>query len=336
VKAQGAQLTPQVVCDLKEEAALARTLVHDNIVRAYGIVADHIGTPKAECGVLLELCDESVYNMIHAPDARAKLSFEQRLDMALHLCMGLKFLHDMGIVHGDLKALNALRLGDVYKLCDFGFSKTVAFISSVAATSTKAAHTGTPFWRAPEMFGRKVTHSHLSHLQRAHVFCLFRVWAGRRQPTCTAAQNFHAVCFCNTLLMYAFGVTLWEIFSSHVPYDTEKKSAGEIIDELKDLLTDRDDPLRPDLDLVDPRVRPLLQVCALALNPRRFAFADSSPLQPQRCWAMDPKDRISASDLFNELQKLPRNASLTDLCTNVFVRLPILCSRNTVVSSMLY
>ena len=26
---------------------------------------------------------------------------------------------------------------------------------------------------------------------------------------------------------------------------------------------------------------------------------------------MDPKDRISAADLFNELQKLPRNASLT-------------------------
>ena len=112
----------------------------------------------------------------------------------------------------------------------------------------------------------------------------------------------------NTLLMYAFGVTLWEIFSSHVPYDTEQKSADEIIEELKDLLTDRDDPLRPDLRLVDPRVWPLLQVCALALNPRRFAFADSSPLQPQRCWAMDPKDRVSAADLSIELQKLLRKA----------------------------
>ena len=65
--------------------------------------------------------------------------------------------------------------------------------------------------------------------------------------------------------MYAFGVTLWEIFSSHVPYDTEKKPANELIDELRDLLTDRDDPLRPDLQLVDLRVRPLLQVCALVL-----------------------------------------------------------------------
>lgn len=195
MKAQGAELTSQSVDDLKEEAAPAHTLVHDNIVRAYGIVVDHIGTPKAECGVLLEHCHESVFDMIHAPDARAKLSFEQRLDMALHLCMGLKFLHDMGIVHGDLKALNALRLGDVYKLCDFGFSKTVAFLSSVAATSTKAARTGTPFWRAPEMFGRKVMHIHAFHLQLAHGFYLFRALAGRREPTCRAAQAFHTVCF---------------------------------------------------------------------------------------------------------------------------------------------
>ena len=195
MKVQGLQLTSAAVQDLKDEAALAHALQHDNIVRAYGLVIDRIGTPEAECGVLLEFCETSVFEMIHAPDASAKLSFEQRLDMALHLCMGLKFLHDMGIVHGDLKALNALRLGDVYKLCDFGFSKTVAFLSSVAATSTKAARTGTPYWRAPEMFGRKVMHIHAFHLQLAHGFYLFRALAGRREPTCRAAQAFHTVCF---------------------------------------------------------------------------------------------------------------------------------------------
>jgi hypothetical protein len=72
--------------------------------------------------------------------------------------------------------------------------------------------------------------------------------------------------------MYAFGVTLWEIFSSHVPYDTDKKPADELKDELRDLLTDPDDPLRPDLDLVDLRVRPLLQVRALALKSTEITF----------------------------------------------------------------
>ncbi len=71
----------------------------------------------------------------------------------------MQCLHDIhGIVHGDLKALNALyfEAGGTYKLCDFGFSKTVSYLSSSSAMKTVSARTGTPFWRAPEMFGRKV------------------------------------------------------------------------------------------------------------------------------------------------------------------------------------
>lgn len=67
---------------------------------------------------------------------------------------------------------------------------------------------------------------------------------------------------CNIFDMYAFGVTLWEIFSGHVPYDTESKPAQELMEELSALLSDDHDPLRPDLELVDIRVRPLLQARA--------------------------------------------------------------------------
>jgi hypothetical protein len=60
--------------------------------------------------------------------------------------------------------------------------------------------------------------------------------------------------------MFSFGVTLWEIFSSHTPYDTNAKTQRELKASLPFLLRDLQNPLRPDLELVDPRVRPMLQV----------------------------------------------------------------------------
>jgi hypothetical protein len=66
--------------------------------------------------------------------------------------------------------------------------------------------------------------------------------------------------------MFSFGVTLWEIFSGHTPYDTHARSGIELNAILPHLLRDSQNPLRPDLNLVDSRLRPLLQVCFLALE----------------------------------------------------------------------
>jgi len=66
--------------------------------------------------------------------------------------------------------------------------------------------------------------------------------------------------------MFSFGVTLWEIFSGHTPYDTHSRNLRELQASLAFLLKDSQNPLRPDLDLVDPRVRQLLQVCSFALK----------------------------------------------------------------------
>jgi hypothetical protein len=62
--------------------------------------------------------------------------------------------------------------------------------------------------------------------------------------------------------MFSFGVTLWEIFSGQRPYSNHARSQKELMNSslLSLLLKDSQNPLRPDLDLVDPRVRPLLQV----------------------------------------------------------------------------
>ena len=132
-------------------------------------------------GVLMELAKTSVHSLLR--DASASLTFEDRVDIALQLSKGLEvlhrkfnhftmhaimharhcvsqFLHDKKkIVHGDLKSLNALYVeaGSCFKWCDFGFSKKIKSVQSLAsAAATVALDTGTPFWKAPELFARQV------------------------------------------------------------------------------------------------------------------------------------------------------------------------------------
>jgi serine/threonine protein kinase len=79
---------------------------------------------------------------------RARLSADQRLVIALGIARGMAALHDMSVIHRDLKSLNIL-LDDEYlpRICDFGIAR---FLSDADATLTQRI--GTPHWMAPEMF----------------------------------------------------------------------------------------------------------------------------------------------------------------------------------------
>jgi serine/threonine protein kinase len=63
-------------------------------------------------------------------------------------------------VHGDIKTLNALYIeagNSLFKWCDFGFSKKIKEVQSLASQSASiAAETGTPFWMAPELLAAEV------------------------------------------------------------------------------------------------------------------------------------------------------------------------------------
>ena len=63
-------------------------------------------------------------------------------------------------MHGDLKTLNALYVeagSSLYKWCDFGFSKKIKEVQSLASQAASiAAETGTLFWMAPELLTAEV------------------------------------------------------------------------------------------------------------------------------------------------------------------------------------
>jgi serine/threonine protein kinase len=64
--------------------------------------------------------------------------------------MGLQQLHDMSILHCDLKGTNILVDGLVPQIADFGISR-VCVQSGTLADSTHTAGVGTYEWMAPEL-----------------------------------------------------------------------------------------------------------------------------------------------------------------------------------------
>lgn len=67
------------------------------------------------------------------------------------LASALAYLHNKGVVHGDLKGSNMLVSDDIeVLLCDFGLAKTV----DTTTASALAGH-GSLQWQAPELFDGK-------------------------------------------------------------------------------------------------------------------------------------------------------------------------------------
>lgn len=69
------------------------------------------------------------------------------IPIARELALGLKYIHEAGVLHRDMKANNVLILEDGrVQLCDFGVSGTLEPHKSKRTTIV-----GTPFWMAPEL-----------------------------------------------------------------------------------------------------------------------------------------------------------------------------------------
>ncbi|KAL1533685.1 mitogen-activated protein kinase kinase kinase [Salvia divinorum] len=127
----------QRVAQLEQEIALLRKFEHENIVQYYGTEKD-----DSHLYIFLELVVKgsllSLYRKYTLRDSVVSAYTRQ----ILH---GLKYLHDQGVVHRDIKCANILvHTNGLVKLADFGLAKATK-LNDVKSCK------GTAFWMAPEV-----------------------------------------------------------------------------------------------------------------------------------------------------------------------------------------
>ncbi|KAG0598587.1 hypothetical protein M758_12G086300 [Ceratodon purpureus] len=143
--------------DFKKEVAILRKLSHPNIISLLCSNAD-----ERSCSIVVELMDGDLSSLMHKRfleglgNQESPFDIMEGVDIMLQVGGGMQYLHDMKIVHRDLKSMNILVrcVGAqeieyvVAKVADFGLSKTK---ERSMTYSNQTLNLGTTRWMAPEM-----------------------------------------------------------------------------------------------------------------------------------------------------------------------------------------
>uniref|UniRef100_UPI003AABB354 dual serine/threonine and tyrosine protein kinase isoform X2 n=1 Tax=Centroberyx gerrardi TaxID=166262 RepID=UPI003AABB354 len=129
--------------DLALEFHYTRSLPkHARLVDLHGSVIDHTYGGGSSIAVLLIM--ERLHRDLYT-GLKAGLSLRERLQIALDVVEGIRFLHSQGLLHRDIKLKNVLLdKQNRAKITDLGFCKPEAMMSGSIV--------GTPIHMAPELF----------------------------------------------------------------------------------------------------------------------------------------------------------------------------------------
>ncbi|OCT91880.1 hypothetical protein XELAEV_18014937mg [Xenopus laevis] len=136
--------------DLALEFHYMRSLPkHERLVDLHGSVIDYSYGGGSSIAVLL--ITERLHRDLYV-GLKTGLTLETRLQIALDVVEGIRFLHNQGLVHRDIKLKNVL-LDKKHraKITDLGFCKPEAMMSGSIV--------GTPIHMAPELFSGKYDNS---------------------------------------------------------------------------------------------------------------------------------------------------------------------------------
>ncbi|CAM6073660.1 unnamed protein product [Sphagnum tenellum] len=233
--------------------------------------------------ILMELMDEDLHHLI---EERGFPPFRQvvAIDIISQIAAGMAYLHDKGIVHGDLKASNVLikhHGGQIdAKITDFGVSQKIQLdmrgdASSSDANSTSSMYSlnslskvvGTTGWMAPEVFDMQTEDEEMSAVEPKY---------NGKAPKYNGKAD-----------VYSFAITCSEVLTRKPPFGkhVERRSISK---------------------LVRRGVRPELPV---DINTKLSSLI-------QYCWETDPRQRPTFEDICAELQEIKQVPSYTMIGTS--------------------
>jgi TPR repeat protein/WD40 repeat protein len=146
---------------LSQETAIMQNLIHKNIVRFFGIHNIKIGNNRAD-SIITELMTEGSVESFLKKDSKSSIKPMFIVSMALDAAIGMRYLHENDIIHGDLAARNLLLTlsnnKHLVKVSDFGLSRELPFEQEGVGYSSSLSvnpDRDPARWSAPELFTRK-------------------------------------------------------------------------------------------------------------------------------------------------------------------------------------
>ncbi|KAH9873405.1 hypothetical protein IAQ61_004028 [Plenodomus lingam] len=189
------EMTTKNLQDTLKEIDILQQL-RDSKARPYVNIIEEARPVHNELWIVSEYASGGSVNTLMKPTSMLKdpgpgLPEKFIIPIARELATGLKYIHEAGVLHRDLKSNNVLILEDGrVQLCDFGVSNTLE-----PEKSKRSTIVGTPYWMAPE---------------------LQREWVKDADPK--SRQQPKEISYGNEVDIWAYGCTIYEMATGFPPH----------------------------------------------------------------------------------------------------------------------
>eukprot|EP00037_Helgoeca_nana_P029999 m.366293 g.366293 ORF g.366293 m.366293 type:complete len:997 (-) comp28093_c0_seq7:285-3275(-) len=219
--------------DIQREIKVMRGMRHPHVITFYGAGVDR----NDKTFLVTELMQGSVKTLIR--NSTTTLSWPDRLTFLCDIARGMKYLHDQGTVHRDLKADNcfydeSLRV----KVADFGTGRIMANLVGIeggdlprsarlsSALSVDSVDSNTSFIEAARTLSRGVG---------TLMWMAPEALQGRKIPPALAPA----------LDVYSYGIVMWEIWTCAEPWSEIAQNGIQFCSKLIELVSKGVRPQRP-------------------------------------------------------------------------------------------